>query len=281
MPAHQLTPDLDDLPAADPEPSQAWGQADITFTTWADAPRIVHEHLRPGLLDGSWWFIRKHPTWRLRHRHAIPDALARRLDALTATGTLQGWHHAIYEPETHAFGGPAAMNIAHDLFCNDSTTALALTQPGTTPAAGRHAEVSILAISRLLRAARLEPYEQGDVWARVAHLRPDPSASPPPDAAIHTAAMQRLVTLDTGPASPLLRDRPLAPLAGWLAAFTTTGERLADLAHIGELHRGVRGVLAYHVLHHWNRLAIPACHQARLARLARDSLLPPDTGTSP
>lgn len=284
MPAHQLTTECDrpDIPDLTPRREGAWAQNNAEFAAWADAPRIVQQHLRPILPPGRWWFIRKHPHWRLRHQPHDPDPLPQRLDALTTAGVLRGWHPSTYEPETHAFGGPAAMNLAHALFCRDSpiALALALTQPIRPLVAGRRAEVSVLAITRMLRAAALEPYEQGDVWALVADLRDGATANPaapqPPDAFGLAAAVRRLVTLDTSPSSPLIVNGRLTPLRGWLDAFTTTGHHLADLARAGHLHRGLRAVLAYHVIFHWNRLALPTAHQHILAQLARDTLIPPD-----
>jgi hypothetical protein len=38
------------------------------------------------------------------------------LDDFTNGGTIKRWWESLYEPETLAFGGPDALNIAHDLF---------------------------------------------------------------------------------------------------------------------------------------------------------------------
>ena len=58
------------------------------------------------------------------------------------------------------------MAIAHDVFCADSPAALAATgTPG-----GK--ERAILLIAAMTRAAALDPFETGDVWAKLAALRP-------------------------------------------------------------------------------------------------------------
>lgn len=80
----------------------------------------------------------------------------------------------IYEPESWAFGGTDGMAIAHDVFCADSPAALA----GTGTPGGR--ERAILLISAMTRAVGLDPFETGDVWARLAALRP-PAGAPAPD----------------------------------------------------------------------------------------------------
>jgi protein-L-isoaspartate(D-aspartate) O-methyltransferase len=281
MPADQLTPPGIGDPRTEtaarlPGRDSDWAQVTIEFTDWEDAPLVVAEHIQPVLPLGRWWFIRKHPRWRLRHQPDEPALLPRRLATLSAEGVICGWYTSIYEPETHAFGGPVAMTVAHEQFCRDSPTALALTLP-TPPATGGRAELSILAINRMLRAAALEPYEQGDVWALLAELRHGAEHAGSNGAALGApAALRRLLTLDTGATSTLMNG-PLTPLRGWLDAFTATGHRLAHLARTGQLTRGLRAVLAYHVLFHWNRIDLPTAHQETLARLARDNLIPPDT----
>ncbi|MGH3887619.1 MAG: thiopeptide-type bacteriocin biosynthesis protein [Pseudonocardiaceae bacterium] len=88
--------------------------------------RILAEtitHLTPVLADAehtgliaSWFFIRKVPCWLVRFL-PTDDTTARdattvihqRLDTLQEAGRIARWVETIYEPETDAFGGPAAM----------------------------------------------------------------------------------------------------------------------------------------------------------------------------
>jgi thiopeptide-type bacteriocin biosynthesis protein len=42
------------------------------------------------------------------------------LDDIASRGVVQRWWETIYEPEEVAFGGPAAIDVAHDLFHADS-----------------------------------------------------------------------------------------------------------------------------------------------------------------
>ncbi|MGH3585898.1 MAG: thiopeptide-type bacteriocin biosynthesis protein [Pseudonocardia sp.] len=291
MDADQLTADLDTQPDHTHDSSTGWSQVNVEFHDWTCAAKTTAAHLQP-ILDThtrAWWYIRKYPHWRIRYLRPADEVdhhVHAALCDLVAVERLRAWHHAIYEPEARAFGGIAGMAIAHDLFRRDSPTALALltTSASTatrTPSSATHgrAEVSVLAISRMLRAARLDWFEQGDVWARVADLRQEPGEphpAPPTDA---VAAMRRLLTIDTSPVSPLLRDGPLVGHAAWLAAFDDTGTRLADLAKSGHLNRGLRAVLAHHVIFHWNRLALTRRRQLALASLARDDLLPTDLDT--
>ena len=53
--------------------TDTWQQLYIEFTDWAQAEHVFTEHILPVLLQlqntgqiRSWWFLRKHPCWRLR-----------------------------------------------------------------------------------------------------------------------------------------------------------------------------------------------------------------------
>ncbi|MGH3755350.1 MAG: thiopeptide-type bacteriocin biosynthesis protein, partial [Pseudonocardiaceae bacterium] len=92
------------------------------------------------------------PAWRLRYQSVNPDtkAVGTLLSELEADGHLARWTRGIYEPETLAFGGPAAIDIAHSLFHHDSRHCLAR---ATKPAALGQREITVLLFSAMLRAA--------------------------------------------------------------------------------------------------------------------------------
>jgi protein-L-isoaspartate(D-aspartate) O-methyltransferase len=118
------------------------------------------------------------------------------------------------------------MAIVHGVFCADSPAALAAT--GTLGGKER----AILLISAMTRAAALDPFETGDVWAKLAALRPPADPLPPERRADAVAAMRRLLTADAA-------RRPGAE-PGWadrVAAFEDTGRQLAFLDADGLLTR--------------------------------------------
>lgn len=148
------------------------------------------------------------------------------------------------------------MSAAHRLFHADSRHILAyLTQAG----GGHRRELGVILATTLMRAAGQDWYEQGDIWRRIAAHRSAPTqpGAPPLD------AVRVLVTAGRGTA-----ESPLASAPGWPAAFEQAGKALADLAQGGLLTRGLRAVLAHHVLFAWNRLGIPAGDQQLLAACA-------------
>ncbi|MCX2968612.1 MULTISPECIES: thiopeptide-type bacteriocin biosynthesis protein [Streptomyces] len=277
-----------------------WYQTRIRFTDWDSAERIAAARLGPQLQQAQeagtiaqWWFLRKHPCWRLRCRPGpkattteMTAAVSAVLDTMAADGAVERWWESLYEPEELTFGGPAGMDIAHALFHADSRgTVDCLRHTFGLPnqaAVGRR-ELSVLLCSTLFRGARQDDNEQADIWHRVVRERPL-AAEPSPDQLNGMIpGLRRLISLDTSPTGTLFAVHgPLAFAAEWSEAFAHTGRRLADAARDGTLERGLRGVLASHVIFHWNRLGLPAATQAVLARAARTALLTaPDDRPAP
>ncbi|MFI8836067.1 methyltransferase, FxLD system [Streptomyces afghaniensis] len=229
----------------------SWWHASVAFPDQShDAARA----LATALVGRRFHFLRKDDGVRLRTEQPVTD----RLDQLVAEKVITGWVGGIYEPETHAFGGPEGMDVAHDVFCADSPAALAET--GTPGARER----SVMLLSAMIRGAGLDPFEAGDVWARWAALRPP--ATPPQGPALERAvsSMRRLMNADAA-------LRPGAE-AGWVervAAFEDAGRRLRRLAADGRLTRGIRGVIAHHAIFAFNRAGVPADAQAATAWLGR------------
>lgn len=212
-----------------------------------------------GLLS-SWWFIRKGP-WRVRYRLADPPGSTDSDPIHSSLTEGFSWTHDIYEPEVHAFGGPAGMELAHMLFHHDSKHLLPFLRTDATD----RREFSLILCTALLRAAGLDINEQGDVWARVADHRAGlPSTSVDPE-------IWRSFTNDI---SRLLHGRVRTDTLdrAWLTAFENAGRALRVLRKDGALTRGLRAVTALHVIFHWNRIGLPATTQATLSRAAKDAV---------
>ncbi|WP_205789320.1 thiopeptide-type bacteriocin biosynthesis protein [Micromonospora sp. HM134] len=269
-----------------------WLQITVELPDPDRAEHTAVTHLAPMLMQAEadrhitgWFFIRKTPQWRLRYLPTNETTTARkhlfsRLDALIQEGHITRAVEVVYEPETQAFGGDHAMAVAHRLWHADSRHLLSyLATTATEPTTRRRREIAILLASTLLRAAGLDWYEQGDVWSKVAHHRPPPDTPSPNKTLALQAALRRLMSTDasslTHPAWPHLTA------ADWAAAFTTAGRDLAHLAGTGDLHRGLRDVLAHHVIFAMNRIGLPAATQAALATHAATAIFGPDPTTPP
>jgi thiopeptide-type bacteriocin biosynthesis protein len=285
---------------AQAEAAQGWYSVSVQFADWSAAEQTALTGLGPqleqaertGALAG-WWFLRKYPCWRLRckpgsaaTRADAESAVSKILDSLMTDGLVDRWRQTIYEPESLVFGGPQVMDAAHDLFHADSRGVLDYVRrhhPSAMPGdiLGRR-ELSVILCCTLFFGAGQEPHEQGDIWHRVEQLRPLPSDTPATRLTAMTSALQVLMKLDTSPTSPLFnKGSALAFIEPWAAAFETAGRRLGDAAHTGTLHRGVRDVLAHHVIFAWNRMGLDSRTQGILARAARDTVMNPSTAPLP
>lgn len=250
------------------ESDTRWWQVNLWCDTWQAAEQMAVHHLGPLLTKAeesgdiaAWWFIRKREAWRLRVLPAEGrDAtafLAQLTGTLTERAAVRHAEGVIYEAETRRFGGPEAMETAHALFHVDSRHILAhLARQGDD----HRREVGVRLATRMMLAAGQDLYEQGDVWAQLAEHRSRGDIEPSPAT---LAAVQTLI-IAQGDA----HDSPLTRLPDWPAAFEDAGRTLADLAHHGQLSRGLRAVLTDHLLFTFNRLGISGTHQNVLATAA-------------
>ncbi|MFE3328998.1 methyltransferase, FxLD system [Streptomyces sp. NPDC059176] len=249
-----------------------WHQINVTFRDRAAAQQVIPQTLGPALLKAedrgeisAWWFMNKQP-WKLRVRAGGEETptLWEALSGLVQDDQVRQWIPAIYEPETLAFGGSEGMEAAHELFHADSRHLL--TYPVQAGHLGRR-ETAVLLVSAMMRAAGLDCYEQGDVWDKVAAERP----TPPILASELDAAMHSLLTVDAR--SLCWEDGPLHGHVDWVRAFVRAGSALAVLNYEGTLRRGLRAVLAHHVIFHFNRAGLPLEDQSALSNLARKAIM--------
>ena len=252
----------------------SWRQINISYPGHTRQQQEQHAvaHLRQVLpaaetagLITSWWFIRK-GAWRIRYlpaRKPHSQHLARKqlTDGVS-------WTSDIYEPETHAFGGTQAMATAHTLFHHDSRHLLAYLHH--RPADRR--ERSLILCSALMRAAALDLNEQGDVWAKVLQHRAEHLTRPP-------ASDARAWEAFTGDVRRLLLGTA-RNTGEWHTAFENTGTNLRRLRETGNLTRGLRTVIALHVIFHWNRIGLPATTQATLAQAAKETIFGKTPGST-
>jgi thiopeptide-type bacteriocin biosynthesis protein len=272
--------------------SWGWWQVYVEFRDWRTAEQTAADTIVALLrraeqadLVSRWWFMRKYPCWRVRiHPHtdgpAMRAHLAPALDRFAADGRITRWWPGIYEAETAAFGGRDGMATAHDLFCADSRAVTGLLREGAVELGRR--ELSLLLCSTLMRGAGLEWYEQGDAWHRVAQERPLPEDVPVAKLTTMARDLTRLMRADTSQDGPLLgADRPLASATAWTDAFRQTGQALGEAARAATLSRGLREVLSYVVIFHWNRLGLSARTQSILAWTARAAILDLPAAGSP
>ncbi|MBB5157576.1 methyltransferase, FxLD system [Saccharopolyspora phatthalungensis] len=244
---------------------QGWWHATVAFPDDSGLNAKAATALVAALSGQRFHFLRKQGKLRLRTEHPAADVLNR----LVTDGLVTGWVAGIYEPEVDAFGGPEGMAIAHELFCADSPAALAETGDAC------RRERCILLISTLNRAAGLDPFEIGDVWAKIADLRPPIAPPGRADRAAAITAMRRLMNADAAQ-----RETTEPHWSERVAAFEAAGLRLSRLAAAGSLTRGLRAVLAHHAIFAFNRAGTSPAEQAAAAWLGRHTAFDDDEATA-
>ncbi|CRK59308.1 O-methyltransferase clustered with LanBC [Alloactinosynnema sp. L-07] len=126
-----------------------------------------------------------------------------------------------------------------------------------------------------MRAAGLDTFECGDVFDRVARLRPAPTGTDTARTAKLVDNLRVLLSISNLADSELFTPGgPVAHAAPWLAALGAAGERLGHHAATGRLDRGLRAILTHVVIFHWNRFGLSAASQGILARAATTAVLP-------
>ena len=272
--------------ALETQATRDWYQVHVEFPEWAAAETAAATGLGPPLqrlqdtgVIAGWWFIRKAPCWRLRMKPGddvepaeMKTSVNSILDGLPTAGLISRWWQTRYEPEIVAFGGRPGTDIAHNLFCSDSSNILDyLRRP--EPTIGRR-ELSVLLCSILFRAAGQEWFECGDIWHRVARLRPTPADTPTDRLTELTDSLRKLLAYDAHPTGALFgTDGPLTFAASWAAAFHHAGQALATAANDAALERGTRDILTHHVIFHWNRIGLPHKTQSILAHAAKTAIV--------
>jgi thiopeptide-type bacteriocin biosynthesis protein len=217
--------------------------------------------LRGGGGGSCFWFVRKEPGLRLRFGgEAMTADVAAIFDALVASGAVTSWFSSVYEPETHQFGGPEAMDAAHRWFDRDTAAWFAWNDLGgrqrITP------NVLSLAVLVDLFERCLEAREEvWDVAENLAHLY----AAPPDDTAAPAIGLSQLGQLlrEVEPVAAIYRDANAA-LAGELAA----------LWRRGALTAGRRGILPFVAAFHWNRYRAPLVAITRIVGAMRSAYDP-------
>ncbi|WP_150253400.1 methyltransferase, FxLD system [Nocardiopsis deserti] len=251
----------------------------IQWADWTAAEHWAVHSLGPALeqareegLVPTWWFVRKKPHWRLRYTGDRParQFLDTELERLHREGAVARWVHGVYEPETGVFGGAAGMALAHTAFCEDSRHILAYLarrSAASDTELGRR-ELALLLGSAFLRGARLDWFEQADVWAKVAALR----ALPEPFRAEEELLSSARTLMALNPRS-LTSSWSLRHTSSWVQVFTAAGAALADLAAQGRLNRGLRAVCAHHLIFAFNRWGLPYRDQHILSTTAREAAM--------
>lgn len=220
------------------------------------------------------FFVFKPPGARLRFLGVdahCRKAIAGWLDRFEREGHVRGWSAGAYDPEVCQLGGTAGLALAHHFFTVESLAVLAYARCWLSGAAHLNpTEFSLIVLHRALGLMTDDLWEVWDVWSKMTltgRLTALPSLTHPEgrqrDAARRARALLERADVRLERVSDAERaifdryDRSLAPVAG----------AAREAVDAGSLLWGLREILPFWIVFHWNRMLFTPDHQAALAKL--------------
>ena len=234
---------------------------------------VVERWLERGVVR-DFFFMRKPPGVRLRFCHAgSSPQLRQELDAFLRTATdrswIAGYELGLYEPETHQFGGQRGIELYHQHATADSIACLRarkLLDAGTAVADAPL--LSLLMLNQVCSRVVGDNWELWDAWCNLSltgRTLPEPARG----AAAKELAARRdvLVEIVHEPArfiaelsageQALLRDHATAHDA-WI-------RNVRDAVKREQLLWGMREILPFYAIFHWNRFGFSTALQSVLS----------------
>jgi thiopeptide-type bacteriocin biosynthesis protein len=227
---------------------------------------------------GNFFFMHKPPGLRVRFetagpgRHRLEHDLHRRLAAWQAEGLVEQVVPAVYEPETHLFGGRVSMRSVHRLFTADALAWLdyhALARERGGPAWA----LSLLMLRALFDALEIVGWEDLDVWDRIRRKTGRRLAE---QARGHTVLARAADGIRAGWAAGDRLLEQLPPRARQIAATfqqavaPEAARWRAEYFATRQAAIGPRQAAAYLTIFHWNRAGLPLLRQALLTEALVD-----------
>lgn len=230
------------------------------------------------------FFMNKPPGIRLRLLAPREDLLLEAttlLDELCARGVVGSWSRGPYDAEAVQFGGPAGLALAHRYFTHESLAVLAHHRARLTRGVGLPpAELSLVLLHMFLRRVTDDDWELWDLWCKMEVTgrlpsggRVDPAT---PEVASALALRPHLL--------PLLRDDEAAlahataaeasALRHYAEALPAIARDLRAVRTEGRLAWGLREILPFWIVFHWNRMGFDDARQERLAHVMSTVLNP-------
>ena len=253
----------------------------IAFMT-GDFQDYVRSWVEQGQVEQI-FFMHKPPGIRLRflgvHDQFLPE-LSKQLDRLVRQGTITNGSRTVYDAEIYQFGGETGLQIAHTFFTLESLAVLAyhrlhLQQRTIFPPI----EFSLVLLDSFLRKVTEDEWELWDVWCKMALTGRLPG--PVYD---ETAVDSTQLATVREAFLPLLRDSTVTLacvsaaertiLAHYREKLPPIVTRLLEARDSGALLWGLREILPFWIIFHWNRMGFDLDRQ-RLLTLVMTRILDP------
>jgi len=246
----------------------SWFGFRLYTSSWEDQNLLLLNILDQLGDTTDWWYMRKGdlgPHIRFRAYGGSIEVLCEMIAALKSEKLLTHWHLIPYEPEEYLFGGPIGMSLAHHHFVIDSRYFCSWLKGSVqyAPNVGP-LEMSMTLLHYFLQSCRLERSERWDVWKRVQAYRTAPTETLDALYIDNEASLdQFLISVETLDHLDLSKDQR-SSLDQHLVRIRNLGEALAKAHATGQLTRGIRAILCWLILFHWNRWGLSLAEQAAL-----------------
>lgn len=298
--------------------ADSWLQVGLRFSSQRQRQQFLarsslRERARTWLADRSidyLFFMNKPPGMRLRlGGPRLADNFAVELqDFLAAeerTQRIAGHEFGIYDRETYQFGGPAGMPPFHQFCTADSLAVMDLHRAwanhrdgdgdgdsnGDDDAFDLDAmSFSLMVLSDLVGKICGDSWEQWDLWCNMELAQRNVAVTDELRASVDAALSANrpvLTALAFQPDEVLAQcSEPVRALvARYFASNTQVAEALtratrADATGPGRLLYGLRKIIPFYIIFHWNRLGFPMSQQLLMALLMRELLDPKGPATA-
>ncbi|MEX1365470.1 MAG: thiopeptide-type bacteriocin biosynthesis protein [Nannocystaceae bacterium] len=223
------------------------------------------------------YFMNKPPGLRLRLLGVVDELMPQLRTALeeqVSRGVVARFDVGPYDDEVAQFGGPVGMALAHEFFTRESMLVLEHHRLRLTEEVGLPAlDLSLVALDMLLRLVTDDDWELWDVWTKLSmtgrlpaklSLEPDD-----PEVARALALRPRVMSLlrDEGRALACAGPRQALALRRYGEGLPALAEALRRARCEGELAWGLRDILPFWIIFHWNRMGFDLLRQQQLALL--------------
>lgn len=274
--------------------SRAWCQISVHLDSlglqWylfvlGDFQDRARHWIEQGIVD-QFYFVHKPPGARVRFlgdRAALLPELSSAFDQLARDGQIGAWSRGLYDTEPYQFGGQTGIGIAHRFFTVESLAVLAFHRQRLRGDASLDPFVfSLLLIDLLLREVTGDAWERWDVWCRMEStgraLRLSDEAQA---AAIERSRVARQAIGDViGDPERAIRGLSSGErriVDEYRRALPAIASELNHAHDHGQLLWGVRTILPFWIVFHWNRMAFDL-HEQRWLTFLMTTLLSPRAG---
>jgi thiopeptide-type bacteriocin biosynthesis protein len=247
-----------------------------------DFPNSVRLWIETGRVD-QFFFLHKPPGMRLRFLAPQSQFIAElyeQLDRMVQEQIVQAWSRGVYDPEVYQFGGQVGLDLAHEFFTAESLAVLAYHHLRLqSPVVLAPAEFSLVLLDPFLRQVTEDEWELWDLWCKLeltGRLPGPPGTGSESDNVAAGAVRKVFLPMLRDYESTLSRvsDAERKILLQYRQQLPRLVQRTRQAVESGVLLWGIREIIPFWIIFHWNRMGFDFHRQSRLAFLMSRILNP-------